>query len=121
MKRFLACLALCASLSASAQDDNCTLLGVQELSALYYDLSQSIDSILLALNSAGGGQTITDIDVISTNGGTTYNSQATFLQNHNNQLLDSILQGWAPLYPPVRYTQQTSAVLVQTIVKYADD
>ena len=74
----------------------------------------------MALNAAGGPQTITDIAVISTYGGTTYNSQAAFLQNHNNQLMDSVLQGWAPLYPPVRYTQQTSAVLVQTIVKYSE-
>jgi len=49
MKRFLACLALCASLSASAQDDNCTVLGVQELSSLYSELSQSIDTIVTAL------------------------------------------------------------------------
>ena len=49
MKRLLACLALCASLSASAQDDNCTVLGVQELSSLYSELSQSIDTIVTAL------------------------------------------------------------------------
>ena len=45
MKRFLACLALCASLSASAQGDNCTVLGVQELSSLYSALFTSVDSI----------------------------------------------------------------------------
>ena len=49
MKRLLACLALCASLSASAQDDNCTVLGVQELSSLYSELSASIDTIVAAL------------------------------------------------------------------------
>jgi len=49
MKRLLACLVLCASLSASAQDDNCTVLGVQELSSLYSELSQSIDTITSAL------------------------------------------------------------------------
>ena len=49
MKRFLTCLALFASLSASAQDDNCTVLGVQELSSLYSELSQSIDTIVTAL------------------------------------------------------------------------
>ena len=49
MKRLLACLALCASLSASAQDDNCTVLGVQELSSLYSELSQSIDTIVSGL------------------------------------------------------------------------
>ena len=49
MKRFLACLALCASLSASAQDDNCTVLGVQELSQLYATISETADSSLHAL------------------------------------------------------------------------
>ncbi|MDA9001907.1 hypothetical protein N9H08_00440 [bacterium] len=39
MKCLLVCLVLCASLSASAQDDNCTVLGVQELSSLYSELS----------------------------------------------------------------------------------
>lgn len=52
MKRLLACLALCASLSASAQDENCTILGVQELSALYSELSQSIDTIISGLTAA---------------------------------------------------------------------
>ena len=52
MKRLIACLALCASLSASAQDDNCTVLGVQELSSLYAELSASIDTIVAALESA---------------------------------------------------------------------
>lgn len=51
MKRLLACLALCASLSASAQDDNCTVLGVQELSSLYSELSGSIDTIVHSLGS----------------------------------------------------------------------
>ena len=49
MKRLLACLALCASLSASAQDDNCTILGVQELSQLYATISETADSSLHAL------------------------------------------------------------------------
>jgi len=50
MKHLLACLAFCASLSASAQDDNCTVLGVQELSSLYSQLSSSIDTIVAALS-----------------------------------------------------------------------
>ena len=51
MKRFLACLALCASLSASAQDDNCTILGVQELSLAYQNINSSIDSVTQAIIS----------------------------------------------------------------------
>ncbi len=51
MKRFLACLALCASLSASAQDDNCTVLGVQELSLAYQNINSSIDSVTQAIIS----------------------------------------------------------------------
>ena len=43
MKRLLACLVLCASLSAFAQDDNCIVLGVQELASLYSELSASND------------------------------------------------------------------------------
>ena len=38
MNRFLACLALCASLSASAQDDNCTVLGIQDLTQMVLQL-----------------------------------------------------------------------------------
>ena len=45
MKRFLACLALCASLSASAQDDNCTVLGIQDLSQMVFDHGAQLDSI----------------------------------------------------------------------------
>ena len=42
MKRLLACLALCASLSASAQDDNCTILGVQELLVQVLEMNAQI-------------------------------------------------------------------------------
>ena len=49
MKRFLACLALCASLSASAQGDNCTVLGIQDLTQMVFELKAEIDS----LKSAG--------------------------------------------------------------------
>ncbi|MDC0600142.1 pentapeptide repeat-containing protein [Flavobacteriales bacterium] len=45
MKRLFACLAICASLSASAQDDSCTVLGVQELSQHYIQLLHTIDSL----------------------------------------------------------------------------
>ena len=49
MKRLLACLALCASLSSYSQDDNCTVLGVQDLSQLYNGLVLTADSTLNAL------------------------------------------------------------------------
>jgi uncharacterized protein YjbI with pentapeptide repeats len=45
MKRFLACLALCASLSASAQGDNCTVLGIQDLTQMVLQLQAEIDSL----------------------------------------------------------------------------
>ena len=45
MKRLLACLALCASLSASAQDDNCTVLGIQDLTQMIFSLKAQIDSL----------------------------------------------------------------------------
>jgi len=51
MKRLLACLALCASLFASAQDDNCTVLGVQELSIAYMQLGSSMDSAVYRILS----------------------------------------------------------------------
>ena len=45
MKRLIACLVLCASLSASAQDDNCTILGIQDLTLLVLQLQSQIDSL----------------------------------------------------------------------------
>ena len=45
MNRFFACLALCASLSASAQDDNCTVLGIQDLTQMVNELKAEIDSL----------------------------------------------------------------------------
>ena len=45
MNRFLACLALCASLSASAQGDNCTVLGIQDLTQMVFELQGEIDSL----------------------------------------------------------------------------
>ena len=44
MKRFLACLALCASLSASAQGDNCTVLGIQDLTQMVFDLQAQLNA-----------------------------------------------------------------------------
>ena len=49
MKRLLTCLAFCASLSASAQGDNCTVLGIQDLTQMVFELKAEIDS----LKSAG--------------------------------------------------------------------
>ena len=47
MKRLLACLVLCASLSASAQDDNCTVLGIQELTQLVLEMQNDLDTCSL--------------------------------------------------------------------------
>ena len=44
MKRFLACLALCASLSASAQDDNCTVLGIQDLTQMVFEFQGQLNA-----------------------------------------------------------------------------
>ena len=44
MKRFLACLALCASLSASAQGDNCTVLGIQDLTQMVFELQTQLNA-----------------------------------------------------------------------------
>ena len=49
MKRLLTCLAFCASLSASAQGDNCTVLGIPDLTQMVFELKAEIDS----LKSAG--------------------------------------------------------------------
>ena len=44
MKHFLACLTLCASLSASAQGDNCTVLGIQDLTQMVFDLQAQLNA-----------------------------------------------------------------------------
>ena len=44
MNRFLACLALCASLYASAQDDNCTVLGIQDLTQMVLQLQTQLEN-----------------------------------------------------------------------------
>ena len=44
MKNLLACLALCASLSASAQGDNCTVLGIQDLTQMVFDLQAQLNA-----------------------------------------------------------------------------
>ena len=51
MKRLLACLVLCASLSASAQDDNCAPLSIQQLASDYSALMTEVDSINTRLDS----------------------------------------------------------------------
>ena len=45
MKHLLVCLAFCASLSASAQGDNCTVLGIQDLTQMVIELKAEIDSL----------------------------------------------------------------------------
>ena len=44
MKNLLACLALCASLSASAQGDNCTVLGIQDLTQMVFELQAQLNA-----------------------------------------------------------------------------
>ena len=44
MKRLFACLAFCGSLSASAQDDNCTVLGIQDLTMTVLQLQAQVES-----------------------------------------------------------------------------
>lgn len=52
MKRLLACLALCASLSASAQDENCTLFNLQELADSISALNSALDQCGADLSNA---------------------------------------------------------------------
>jgi hypothetical protein len=114
MKRFLACLALCASLSVSAQDDNCTVLGVQELSLAYSDLNASIDSITSSLVSlfdsiaqASQPRIIIDYDVCYTSA-----------HQMEDCVLPMIQDGWE-LYPTGGSVGPNS--IWQALVKYADD
>ncbi len=44
MKQLIACLALCASLSAPAQGDNCTVLGIQDLTMTVLQLQAQVES-----------------------------------------------------------------------------
>ena len=121
MKRLLACLVLCASLSASAQDDNCTVLGVQELSSLYSELSASIDTIVAALQLTATSSTDTMVTV---------QRQPTIIDYkvcaNETCVNDYILQGYVPLpgspsfaiahtYGGGQYHWR------QAMVKYADD
>ena len=52
MKRFLACLALCASLSASAQVD-CALFNIQSLASENQELQDSIAALNTELDNCG--------------------------------------------------------------------
>ena len=120
MKRLLACLVLCASLSASAQDDNCTVLGVQELSAAYYDLNASIDSItgsLVALadslSNLNAHRTITEYSTCWINNNYLSPLQSGFQNCCNQKLAD----GWQPLGG----FHKDGGNAVQAFVKYADD
>ena len=102
MKRLLACLALCASLSAPAQNDTCTVLGIQELSLAYHELNASIDSItqsLMALSDSlavgfaqAGQRQIVDYD-ICWNASSNYESGFNGLKGCVNA---KIAEGWVP-------------------------
>ena len=124
MKRLLACLALCASISASAQDDNCTVLGVQELSSLYSELSTSIDTIVTALSELQLSQpTIEDVYICSSFSGNS-NVAATGMSNCIN---DKISEGYTlhgNLIMQIGYLGTSSygyKHYEQLMVKYADD
>ena len=127
MKHLLACLALCASLSASAQDDTCTVLGVQELSSLYAELSASIDTILTGLQNLQGSPLIAEMAVLQRgwSAGPGYSAGTPQARRAAemalvNEVNDSISTGWQP-YPitwQYGYSLHASSFL---IVKYADD
>ena len=70
MKRLLACLALCASLSASAQDD-CTLFNLQEL-------ADSIAALNTALDQCGADLSGADLSHTSLAGADLSNANLTF-------------------------------------------
>lgn len=102
MKRLLACLALCASLSAPAQNDTCTVLGIQELSLAYHELNASIDSItqsLMALSDSlavgfaqVGQRQIVDYDICHTSN----TNRSTAMNSIKNCVSSMMSQGWVP-------------------------
>lgn len=125
MKRLLACLALCASLSASAQDDNCTVLGVQELSSLYSELSASIDTIVAALQLTATSSSDTLV---------TEQRQPIIIDykvcSHEACVASYINQGYVPLPGSPSFAMtwkgdddngQVQREWRQAMVKYADD
>jgi hypothetical protein len=123
MKRFLACLALCASLSASAQDDNCTVLGVQDLSSLYSELSASIDTIVAALSVAAMNS---NSDIVEYTTCSDINPNfSTAVGTVENCVNERINQGYTPFGAPIQqqYYQSNSPqfVYLQALVKYAED
>ena len=71
MKRLLACLALCASLCASAQDDNCALLNIQ-------GLVDSISALNTALDQCGADLSGADLSHTSLAGADLSNANLTF-------------------------------------------
>ena len=111
MKRLLACLALCTSLSASAQDDNCTVLGVQELSLAYQSIEASVDSIVLSLQSLSD-RLIVDYCICYSGG--------SFTTDLAQCVNDSIATGWSP-FGGVGGGGGGVGYYIQPLVKYADD
>jgi hypothetical protein len=112
MKRLLACLALCASLSSTAQDDNCTVLGVQELSLAYQDLNASIDSIMVSLQSLND-RVVVEYSFCKAGG-------SQFDQNLIQCVNDSLAAGWS-LYGGTGGGGGGVGIYLQALVKYADD
>lgn len=51
MKRLLACLAIFTSLSASAQDTNCTVLGIQDLTQMVFEFQGQLNAQDATINS----------------------------------------------------------------------
>jgi len=121
MKRLFACLAICASLSASAQDDNCTVLGVQELSSLYSELSASIDTIVAALSLVALN---TDASIVEyttcSDANMNYSTVIATIEDCTN---DRISEGFVPLGSPQQFFKNNGSVhfCLQALVKYADD
>ena len=129
MKRLLACLAICTSLSASAQDDNCTVLGVQELSGLYANLSTSVDTVtqgwinLLNALESSSSTIDTTVVVLESRQITAYT-----VESNESSVNTLLAQGWHLYGPPsfpVRATQctcnPTSIQFRQALVQYADE
>jgi len=119
MKRLLACLALCASLSASAQDDNCTVLGVQELSSLYSELSASIDTIVAALAATAQAQQPLIVSEYSSCYVESYEGDwpHDYVPLIESRCNAKLANGFQPLGIPY----QLNGGWVQVMVKYADD
>lgn len=130
MKKWMFVLVFGASLPASAQVENCSVLGVQELSSLYQELSSSIDTIvetLSGLSEASQSLLIEEVASIQIDYNSTINGDAVGGESERFRaavaaLNDSVAAGWRPLSPHPISTEVSYATFYWqwTIARYAE-